>query len=146
MFYPGMLPHKNNILLQTCRWCGSHYIRLYQGNNSDDLGICFKDFLTRGLNGNNGLQFLLYFWFHYIYVSLTRPKAKPELGEDSEPNLASCFSPETVGLIQGLGDSPESLALKSEYLKAFNELQRGPLNHFCMVRMFNPSRTDYVIW
>jgi hypothetical protein len=52
--------------------------------------------------------------------SLTWPKAKTELREDTEPDFASCFSPETVGLIQGLGDSPESLSLKADYLKGCN--------------------------
>ena len=84
-------------------------------------------------------------------ISFTWPKAKSELREDTEPEFSSCFSPETVGLIQGLGDTPESLALKAEYVKAFNELKRGPINRFCMVRMFNPSRlgnmvVPFVVW
>lgn len=50
---------------------------------------------------------------------------KHEVAVTSSPDFTSCFSPETVALIKGLGDSPESLALKSEYMNALNELKRG---------------------
>ena len=37
----------------------------------------------------------------------------------------ACFSPETTALISGLGDSPESVALKAEILLSANQLKRG---------------------
>ena len=39
---------------------------------------------------------------------------------------AAVFSPATNALIKGLSDSPESLQLKAEILRAANELKRGP--------------------
>ena len=50
--------------------------------------------------------------------------AKAEL-EDAD--WCNSFSPETSALLKGLGDTPDSLALKSEYLKSFNTLRRGLL-------------------
>ena len=47
---------------------------------------------------------------------------KEEHGDDCAPPF---FSPETSKLISGLGDSPESMQLKAEILKAANELKRG---------------------
>ena len=46
---------------------------------------------------------------------------------------AVAFSPETNALIKGLSDSPESLQLKAEILRAANELKRGPLSSITMV-------------
>ena len=54
-------------------------------------------------------------------------KTKPE--GDADGDWRNSFSPETCALLKGLGDSPESLALKSEYLKSINTLQRGLLAH-----------------
>lgn len=45
--------------------------------------------------------------------------------------FATAFSPETTQLLKGLGDSPESLALKSEILRAANELKRGAFSEHC---------------
>ena len=45
--------------------------------------------------------------------------------EMDEHALFNSFSPETTSLLRGLGDSPESLKLKSEYLQSLNRLQRG---------------------
>ena len=39
------------------------------------------------------------------------------------------FSPEAKELIRGLGDSPESMALKAEILSAASELRRGDQQH-----------------
>ena len=49
-------------------------------------------------------------------------EVKTEVRDDDHGNL---FSPETKALIKGLGDSPESLALKAEIIGAANELKRG---------------------
>ena len=56
---------------------------------------------------------------HHAYGS----EVKQELEETS-----MVFSPETNALIKGLSDSPESLQLKAEILRAANELKRGPLS------------------
>lgn len=62
--------------------------------------------------------------FHHSYSS----EVKKELEE-----TAVVFSPETNALIKGLSDSPESLQLKAEILRAANELKRGPLSSITMV-------------
>ena len=50
--------------------------------------------------------------------------------KNEEPDEeADMFSPETRALLKGLGDSPESLMLKSEILGAANQLRRGDLFH-----------------
>ena len=49
---------------------------------------------------------------------------KPE-GDDGD--WSNSFSPETCALLKGLGDTPDSLALKAEYLKSINTLRRGLL-------------------
>ena len=49
-------------------------------------------------------------------------EVKKEVPRDDDGLL---FSPETKALIKGLGDSPESLALKAEIIGAANELKRG---------------------
>ena len=48
-------------------------------------------------------------------------EVKKEVPRDDD----GLFSPETKALIKGLGDSPESLALKAEIIGAANELKRG---------------------
>lgn len=50
-------------------------------------------------------------------------EVKNEASEDDHHE--QLFSPETKALIKGLGDSPESLALKAEIIGAANELKRG---------------------
>ena len=60
---------------------------------------------------------------HWSKITIfCQPKVKEETGD-----VGAAFSPETQALIKGLSDSPESLALKSEILRAANELKRGPL-------------------
>ena len=44
---------------------------------------------------------------------------------DEHVELDLHLSPETGALVHGLGDSPESLMLKSEILRAANQLKRG---------------------
>lgn len=51
-------------------------------------------------------------------------EVKPEGGSDAEWHNA--FSPETSALLKGLGDTPESMQLKAEYMRSLNRLQRGP--------------------
>ena len=50
-----------------------------------------------------------------------------EVKRELEEEEGQLFSPETRELIKGLGDSPESMALKAEILAAGNELKRGDL-------------------
>ena len=64
--------------------------------------------------------------------------------EDTELDMELCFSPETNALIKGLGDSPESMMLKVEYMRAANELKRGQAFNIdslglCLVTGFGPS-------
>lgn len=60
---------------------------------------------------------------HVIMKLFASCKVKDEHDEDG--GGAPVFSPDTSKLIAGLGDSPESLQLKAEILKAANELKRG---------------------
>lgn len=56
-------------------------------------------------------------------ILIAKVKREPD---EEETGL---FSPETKALIKGLGDSPESMALKAEILSAANELRRGNRQH-----------------
>jgi len=47
--------------------------------------------------------------------------------ENFDGDLFNAFSPETSALLKGLGDSPESLQLKAEYMQSINKLRRGRL-------------------
>lgn len=47
--------------------------------------------------------------------------------ENFDGDLYNAFSPETSALLKGLGDSPESLQLKAEYMQSINKLRRGRL-------------------
>lgn len=49
-------------------------------------------------------------------------KVKAEREPEDDGHL---FSPETKALLKGLSDSPESMQLKAEILRAANELKRG---------------------
>lgn len=53
-------------------------------------------------------------------------KVKLEFPDEEQVEV---LSPETAKLVKGLGDSPESVQLKAEILRAANELKRGHV--FC---------------
>ena len=56
-----------------------------------------------------------------VHVASLEVKSEARAAQAPYGNL----SPETAGLLASLPDTPNSLALKAEYLSKANELQRG---------------------
>lgn len=62
------------------------------------------------------------FLYILLLYAVQISKVKLEFPDEEQVEV---LSPETAKLVKGLGDSPESVQLKAEILRAANELKRG---------------------